>query len=240
MIFTKNRRYKPIFKKFLALKQNVLYSNKLYKFRRRKWKNLIEQLTRLNKKFPKEYVLYDHTAYFLPYYSNYFKNNFRYNLQLKQRLKLIYVKLLKRFLKKKLHNILIKQTVKQNKTNNILNIVEFFENRLDAILYRSFFTSNIRIARQLILHKHVTVNKSLVTNPIKSLNSGDLIEISPKYHKEISKNILQGPQQITPKYLHINYRTFQILILEKISKTNTAGLHSFWLDLPTITKSCKT
>ena len=32
MIFTKNRRYKPIFKKFLALKQNVLYSNKLYKF----------------------------------------------------------------------------------------------------------------------------------------------------------------------------------------------------------------
>ena len=30
MIFTKNRRYKPIFKKFLALKQNVLYSNKLY------------------------------------------------------------------------------------------------------------------------------------------------------------------------------------------------------------------
>ena len=64
MIFTKNRRYKPFFKKFLALKQNVLHSNKLYKFRRRKWKNLIEQLTRLDKKFPKKYVLYDHTALF--------------------------------------------------------------------------------------------------------------------------------------------------------------------------------
>ena len=65
MIFTKNRRYKPIFKKFLALKQNVLYSNKLYKFIRRKWKNLIEQLTRLNKKFPKRIcTLRPHSIFF--------------------------------------------------------------------------------------------------------------------------------------------------------------------------------
>nr|YP_010377299.1 ribosomal protein S4 [Odontella aurita]QYB22948.1 ribosomal protein S4 [Odontella aurita] len=240
MIFIKNRRYKPIYKKFLALRQNVLNSDKFFLFNRRKWKNLISQLERLQKKYPQEYKLYDHTLYFLPKYSNSFKNNFRYNLRLKQRLKLVYSKLLKRYLKKHISSILTKNNLNKTQKNNSLNVLEFFENRLDVILYRSYFVPSIKIARQLILHKHITINKVLVTNPLKKLKVGDIIEISTKFHKKIAQKIqISEFHFIPPKYLQINYKTFQILIVSKLNKINSSILYSFWFDLPTFAKCFK-
>lgn len=240
MIFIKKRRYKPIYKKFLVLKQNVLNSKKFYNFKRRKWKNLISQLKRIEKKYPSQYKLYDHTLYFLPKYSNSFKNNFRYNLRLKQKLKIIYGKLLKRYLKKRISYILTNFFLKQKQVNSSLNVFSFFENRLDVILYRSYFVPSIKIARQLIIHKHITVNKVIATSPLKSLKIGDIIEISIKFHKRIARMIpLTTLQSIPPKYLQINYRTFQILLLSKITKTNNTITYPFWLDLSTFAKCFK-
>jgi ribosomal protein S4 len=240
MIYKKNRRYKPIYKKFLALKETVLYSEKILKFKRRKWKDLISQLERLRKKNPPKYKLYDHTLYFLPKYSNYFKNNFRYNLKLKQRLSLIYGKLLKRYLKKKIFSILTAENQSKLLRDKSLKVLEFFENRLDTLLYRSHFVSNIKIARQLILHKHITINDIIITKPLTKLNIGDTIEISPTFHNRIAHNIRTfNFHFIPPKYLQINYKTFQILVVSRIDRINNATIYPFWLDFPTFIQSLK-
>ena len=45
-----NRRYKPQYKYFLNLRENVNNNPKLFKFKKKKWKNLVQRLINLRKK----------------------------------------------------------------------------------------------------------------------------------------------------------------------------------------------
>lgn len=236
----KNRRYKPIYKKFISLKQNMLQFDKLFKFNKRKWQNLIQKLSRIQEKHPREFKLYDHYLYFLPKFSDFFKNSFRYNLSLKQSLRLIYGKLLERYLKTKIFYIFNKQNLNKNYTNICFQTFDLFENRLDTLLYRSEFAPSIKIARQLVLHKHININKKLAQQPAQQLKIGDIVEISNKLSKKAASNIkLSTKQAIPPKYLEVNYRTFQIMFVSKINVTNTAKLVPFWIDWNTFIKHFK-
>lgn len=237
MVFAKNRRYKPFYKKFIRLKQNLGSFKKVFNFKRRKWQQLILQWNRIQDKNPREFQFYDHFLYFLPKYSNSLKNSFRYNLRLKQSLQTIYGKLLIRRIKSDLSFIFKNRNLTKTNTSLNLNIIKLFENRLDTLLFRSNFAPNIKIARQLILHKHVTVNKKLTQKSSQKIEPGDLVKISDKYQKQIAGNICRlGHFKTPPKYLQINYRTFQMLLMSTITMTNVSSLLPFWLDLNSFVK----
>ena len=240
MVHIKNRRYKPIYKKFISLKQNILHFDKIFTFKKRKWQNFIIKLSRNQEKHPREFKLYDHSLYFLPKYSNFFKNSFRYNLRLKQSLQLIYNKLLKRHLKTKIFYIFNRQNLNKTYSNMCFQTLELFENRLDTLLYRCEFVSSIKIARQLIIHKHININKKLANQPSQQLKIGDIIEISIKFSKRAASNIqLSTKRGIPPKYLEVNYRTLQIMFVSKINMSNTTKVFPFWIDLNTFIKYLK-
>ena len=62
------------------------------------------------------------------------------------------------------------------------------ESRLDNTIYRLGLASTRRAARQIVSHKHILVNNTIVNIPSFLLNSGDKIKIRDKSKKN---NIFQ-------------------------------------------------
>jgi len=227
MISIKNSRYKPLYKKFVNLKKNVQFRQKLLKFKKLKWKKLIFYLQRFSKKRKKScyYQFFDQNSYYIPKFNVYFTNKFKYNLQTKQRFSLFYGGLSKTYL-----NYIVKKNL-----NSKFNFLELLERRLDTLLYRSHFVLSVRTARQLISHKHVFINNKIITKKSYLLKKGDIISFSKKSHKLIGYFL--GNSEIwplPPKYLQINYTTFQIIIVENILLNNLFLNFPFKLDLTSI------
>lgn len=63
------------------------------------------------------------------------------------------------------------------------NLVKILESRLDNTLYRMGLAPSRKAARQLILHKHLTVNGKVVNVPSYLLKSGDVIHVREKSKK---------------------------------------------------------
>ena len=97
MSFIKKRKYKPLYKKFLRLNQNVQNKQKILRFKKQKWQKFLKKLRQ--KQIRRNYRFYDQNQYGLLKFSYYFKNNFKNNLKMKQRLSLFYGGLLKTYLK---------------------------------------------------------------------------------------------------------------------------------------------
>jgi small subunit ribosomal protein S4 len=64
------------------------------------------------------------------------------------------------------------------------NLIGLLERRLDAVIYRAKFVPTVFAARQVVNHKHVTVNGKIVNIPSYLVKEGDVIEI-----REASRNI---------------------------------------------------
>ena len=64
------------------------------------------------------------------------------------------------------------------------NLMVLLERRLDNIVFRMGFARTRREARQVVGHKHVTVNGKVINVPSYLIKAGDVIEV-----KEASKNI---------------------------------------------------
>lgn len=63
------------------------------------------------------------------------------------------------------------------------NFIQLLERRLDNVVYRMHFASSRSQARQLVLHRHVTVNGKTVNIPSYEVKVGDVIEIREKSKK---------------------------------------------------------
>jgi len=63
------------------------------------------------------------------------------------------------------------------------NLIKLLEKRLDNTVFRLGFASSRKAARQLILHRHFTVNGQIVDIPSFSLSAGDVISIREKSKK---------------------------------------------------------
>jgi ribosomal protein S4 len=122
-----------------------------------------------------------------------------------------------KYLKKTLKNI---NSSKKCNTSKFFNskhyLLEFFESRLDKVLYGAKFSLSIKNARQLIKHGHILVNNLTVKTPSYILKTDDLIEISNnvKSRNLVKKYIYQSNfWPIPPKHMMINYSTLQIIFL---------------------------
>jgi small subunit ribosomal protein S4 len=71
-----------------------------------------------------------------------------------------------------------KATSKQGVTGEIL--LQLLEARLDNTVYRMGFSNSRRQSRQVVLHKHITVNDKIVNIPSYSLRPGDVVAVREK------------------------------------------------------------
>lgn len=62
-------------------------------------------------------------------------------------------------------------------------LIKTLERRFDNVLYRIGLAPSRKAARQLILHRHVTINNHLVDIPSYLLDPGDVIQIRAKSKK---------------------------------------------------------
>jgi small subunit ribosomal protein S4 len=60
------------------------------------------------------------------------------------------------------------------------NLLRLLECRLDNVVYRLGIATTRRAARQLVLHKHITVNGGVVNIPSYSLKVGEIINVREK------------------------------------------------------------
>ena len=63
------------------------------------------------------------------------------------------------------------------------NLISLLERRLDNVVFRLCFGSSRNDARQLVSHKHILVNGSVVNIPSYSVSEGDKIEVREKSKK---------------------------------------------------------
>ena len=94
------------------------------------------------------------------------------------------------------------------------NLVGLLERRLDAVIYRASFVPTVFAARQLVSHKHVTVNGKVVNIPSYQVKEGDVIEV-----RDAAKNIpmvlqaTQNPEREIPDYIDADLKALKATFL---------------------------
>jgi small subunit ribosomal protein S4 len=106
------------------------------------------------------------------------KSEYAIQLQEKQKAKYTYG-----ILEKQFRNIFKKASASSGVTGEIL--LQLCESRLDNVVYRLGIARSRSAARQLVSHRHITVNGELVNIPSYSLNAGDVVAV-----REKSKSLL--------------------------------------------------
>ena len=86
-------------------------------------------------------------------------------------------------LERQFRNIFKKATTKKGITGEIL--LQLIEARLDNTVYRLGIAPSRRAARQLVTHRHITVNGDVVNIPSYTLKEGDIVGV-----REKSKSLL--------------------------------------------------
>merc|ERR1712127_1125454 len=208
--------------KFISLRKNISYNQKILNFNKKKWQKIIFFLKRSNKTKNKIYKIFDLNLYFISKFGTIFKKQHKYNLQTKQ----------KKYLKK-----LLFLNLEKNKSKSLMYGLE---NRLDTIIYRSHFSSSLRTSRQLISHGHILVNKKKIKNSSYKVQPGDNIEVSPNIKFLIKFNIGNSSLwPLPPKNLSINYKTLQINYMQNINNVNLSQYFPFWADWNTLSQYYK-
>lgn len=156
-----------------------------------------------------------------------------YGLQLreKQKAKFIYGVLEKPF-----RNYYEKATRMNGQSGE--NLMILLESRLDNVIFRLGFARTRKEARQIVDHKHVTVNGKQVNIPSYLVKAGDEIEIKEKYKSaqrykdvlevtggrlipewlEADQDNLKGTVKTLPKRSDIDVPVDEMLIVELYSK----------------------
>jgi len=101
------------------------------------------------------------------------KSEYAIQLMEKQKAKYTYG-----ILEKQFRNIFAKANRSKGVTGEVL--LQLCETRLDNVVYRMGISNSRRGARQLVSHRHITVNGELVNIPSYSLKPGDVVGVREK------------------------------------------------------------
>jgi ribosomal protein S4 len=242
MFIIKARKYKPLYKKLLKLRENFLNKEKVLQFKREKWQIFIKYYIRAVKSYNK-FKAKNQNKYVTTRFANRgtsFERRHRNVLQTLKKLGLFYGNLRKNAIKKQIINTIKKKVINQN-----VKFIEICEKRLDTVLYRARFCKSIRHSQQLIVHGKVWVNNKKTKTKSYNLKTGDLISIKPedflkfiKHNKKSqSHNEKKWPHNASkfwpmpPKHLFINYKTLQIILGDIKNKTNLSAMFRFNLNV---------
>jgi len=229
-------RFKPLYKKFINLRENPQNRSKFLKFRKKKWENFIKYYKK-KLKWYKKYKLQNQNQYIITKYTNKYHSyskNYTRTLKTYKNFTLFYGNLKKKIIRNQIS--LIKN---KKKLNLNLEFLKFFERRIDVILYRAKFCYSLRNAQQLIIQGKVLLNNRTIKHKSFIVKPGDLISIKPQYFKLIESYIALTYKAhnriwpIPPKHLFINYNTMQI-ILGDLNQTNLFLFYPSYLNLEKI------
>jgi len=101
------------------------------------------------------------------------KSEYAMQLQEKQKAKYTYG-----ILEKQFRNLFKKASASSGITGEIL--LQLCESRLDNVIFRMGLAASRNGARQLVSHRHITVNGEIVSIPSYSLKEGDVISVREK------------------------------------------------------------
>ena len=100
------------------------------------------------------------------------------------------------------------------------NLMTILETRLDNVVFRMGFARTRREARQVVLHKFITVNGKVINIPSYLVKAGDVIEV-----KEAAKNIQRFKDiteitagRLVPEWIDVNKDNLQGTIKELPSR----------------------
>ena len=124
------------------------------------------------------------------------KSEYGNQLREKQKAKFIYGVLEKPF-----RNYFAKASQMKGQTGE--NLMVMLECRLDNIIFRLGFARTRKEARQIVDHKHVSVNGKLVNIPSYQVKPGDVVEIREKFKtSQRYKDILEmAGDRMVPEWL---------------------------------------
>ena len=139
------------------------------------------------------------------------KSEYGNQLREKQKAKFIYGVLEKPF-----RNYFAKASQMKGQTGE--NLMVMLECRLDNIIFRLGFARTRKEARQIVDHKHVSVNGKLVNIPSYQVKPGDVVEIREKFKtSQRYKDILEmaGGRMVpeSVSYTHLDVYKRQGLVL---------------------------
>ncbi len=118
------------------------------------------------------------------------------------------------------------------------NLMSMLESRLDNVVFRMGFARTRREARQVVGHKHITVNGRIVNIPSYIVKAGDVVEVREKSKSiqrfkdilevtsgrltpewvDVDKEALKGTVSQLPKRDQIDVPVNEMLIVELYSK----------------------
>ncbi len=101
------------------------------------------------------------------------KSEYAIQLQEKQKAKYTYG-----ILERQFRNLFTEAKRREGVTGEVL--LQLCESRLDNVVYRMGISPSRRGARQLVSHRHITVNNEVVNIPSYSLKPGDVVGVREK------------------------------------------------------------
>nr|YP_009329921.1 ribosomal protein S4 [Didymosphenia geminata]API83112.1 ribosomal protein S4 [Didymosphenia geminata] len=231
MLHLRKSRFRPLYKQFISLNENIQNRDKILQFKKQKWSKLVSLIKHKDKRY-KKFKPLNQTGYIVSRYPNkwssYKKGYYRTIMMAYKKFKLFYGNLgekkVKNFIKQSFSNM-------TTKCNLYLIFIKLLETRLDNILLRAKFCESVRASRQLIAHRKVLVNNKVAQSQSIILQPGDLItfvsDAIPFIERSIANSMIWP---IPPKHLVINYRTLQIIVL-KIENSNLASSFNYNFNL---------
>ena len=118
------------------------------------------------------------------------KSEYAIQLMEKQKAKYTYG-----ILERQFRNLFKKATASKGITGEVL--LQLCESRLDNVVYRMGLSNSRRGARQLVSHRHITVNGEIVNIPSFNLKPGDVIAVREKSKSiESITNSLKNSSQV--------------------------------------------
>lgn len=121
-------------------------------------------------------------------------SNYAVQLMEKQKAKYTYGLLERQF-----RNLFVKASRRKGVTGEVF--LQLLESRLDNTIFRMGFAPTRRAARQLVTHKHITVNGSVVNVPSLLLRPGDVVEVRVKSK---ALEIVKGGSRNTFPWLQVD------------------------------------
>jgi len=135
-----------------------------------------------------------------------------YGLQLREKQK---VKRLYGLLEKQFHEYYVKATRQKGITGE--NLLVLLETRLDNIVYRLGFAPSRKSGRQLVRHRHFTVNDGIVDIPSYILRPGDVVKVRDKSKSLdiIHMALRESERAVDLPWLRLNKANLEGELLEK-------------------------
>jgi len=87
-------------------------------------------------------------------------------------------------------------------------MIKLLERRLDNIVYRSGLAPTIWAARQLVVHRHIEIDGSIVDRPAYTVKPGEVISIKAEMQKNPQFKQWRDEAVAAPQYIKVNRDKF--------------------------------